>query len=508
MGQGAYGARPCYSFGMRSSTLLTAACMVACLLPTACQSNGRNPDPDGIILPPAGSDDGSGSSSDDGSDDEFDDRLDVGSSMPVDPSCPSGDCAAKIDILVVVDNSGTMGEEQRNMARNFPGLIERLEGLTDGDGNEVNPDVQIMVTTTDFGNPLCTPFEPEGYTPARGAPTVTPCTSRLADFTDLNGETSIPEACEDSCPVPVAPIGAFIAFGPGGHNVPGAVPTDFDGDGDLDSPAAQALSCLGPQGINGCGFESPLENMVQALNPSAAWNVGPEGANPTPFLRDDAMLAVVIVTDEADCSVNDWTLMENEAYQNENPVTGLPGPTSAICWNAGVSCTENNGIYDCESSTDNGMHPVSRYTAVLDGLRATGKEVIMLGILGVPEVLAHNSEPPYEPTVGGAADLTYRDWIDGEYPIAGDILPDEWDAGVTADDKTYAFGMGPGCTGQTEGGEFTGQAIPPVRIKEVCESLNGEDGIRCCIESICDDDFSPAIECLTGLISATVPTQG
>ena len=36
--------------------------------------------------------------------------------------------------------------------------------------------------------------------------------------------------------------------------------------------------------------------------------------------------------------------------------------------------------------------------------------------------------------------------------------------------------------------------------KEVCESLNSGDDVRCCIESICDDDFSPAIDCLTGII--------
>ena len=45
-----------------------------------------------------------------------------------------------------------------------------------------------------------------------------------------------------------------------------------------------------------------------------------------------------------------------------------------------------------------------------------------------------------------------------------------------------------------------------MRIREVCESLNtvdeeGQELIRCCIESICDTDFSAAIGCLTGIIS-------
>jgi hypothetical protein len=46
-----------------------------------------------------------------------------------------------------------------------------------------------------------------------------------------------------------------------------------------------------------------------------------------------------------------------------------------------------------------------------------------------------------------------------------------------------------------------------VRTREVCESLNfideetGEEEVRCCIESICDTDFSPAIRCLTSLVA-------
>jgi hypothetical protein len=66
--------------------------------------------------------------------------------------------------------------------------------------------------------------------------------------------------------------------------------------------------------------------------------------------------------------------------------------------------------------------------------------------------------------------------------------------------KEFQFGIGPGCTGENGMGGFTGQAIPPVRVKEVCEALNEDDKIRCCIESVCDTDFSGAIGCLAGII--------
>lgn len=69
-------------------------------------------------------------------------------------------------------------------------------------------------------------------------------------------------------------------------------------------------------------------------------------------------------------------------------------------------------------------------------------------------------------------------------------------------------GIGPGCTGEDGSGGFTGQAIPPVRIKEVCEALNTGDEIRCCMESVCDTDFSGALQCLAGLVAETFPPVG
>ncbi len=445
------------------------------------------------------------------------DKLDVGGGTGVGPGCNNGDvgCTDQIDLLFVIDNSGTMGEEQINLGRNFPLLIQRLENLTDSMGMPVNADVNIMVTTSDFGNPLCTPFEPEGYDPARGAPISTACTSRLQDFTDLVGTNSVPEACQNTCPVPVQPDGPFINFTSTSDNIPDNVmPADIDGDGMLDSPAAQALACIGPQGINGCGYESQLENMLQALNPAAVWNKGA-----TPFLREGALLAVAMVTDEADCSVEDYTIMQNAAYQNTNPSNGMPAPSSAICWNAGVTCVgpDAMGVFsDCSpSNTADTLQPITRYTNYLiQELRQNQKkEVIMLGIVGIPLVTDHNPMPPFEPTAGGVFDLVYRNWRDGQYPV-GDILPAEFAMGETAADKQFDFGIGPGCTGTNALGEFTGQAIPPVRIRKVCEDLNyvdeatGEEQIRCCMESICDDDFSPAIECLTGIIQETIQLPG
>ncbi|MBX7082678.1 MAG: hypothetical protein K1X88_25960 [Nannocystaceae bacterium] len=436
------------------------------------------------------------------------DKLDVGAGTG--GGCGSVDlgCTDQIDLLFVIDNSGTMAEEQLNLALNFPRLIERLETLEDSAGNMISPDVQIMVTTTDFGNPLCTPFQPAGYEPAKGAPTTSGCNARIDDFTGLGSNPDmVPEACTTVCQSDIVPSDPFIGFSPTGANVPDVPPKDINGDGSQDSAVAQALACIGPQGINGCGYEAPLETMLQALNPGASWNKGSK-----PFLRQGALLAIAIVTDEVECSVKDYSIMEDEAYQETNPNNGNKQASSAICWNAGVTCNgpDASGVYsDCTSLDDGKLQPIDRYTQYLvNDLRENqNKEVIMLGILGVPLVTAYNEDPPYNPVAGGELTLQYRDWVDGQYP-AGDILPEEFMSGTTAADKQFDFGIGPGCTGQDLMGNFTGQATPNTRVMEVCHALDYGENIRCCITSICDADFSPAIDCLTGIIGQSITPPG
>ncbi|MCA9718068.1 MAG: hypothetical protein H6713_35345 [Myxococcales bacterium] len=442
------------------------------------------------------------------------DMGDSGNTGPIGPGCGGDSVCNQVDVLFVIDNSGTMGEEQINLAQNFPGLIQKLQDLEDTNGEKINPDVNIMVTTTDFGHPLCDPFEKPDYEPAKGAPITTPCTERLERFTGLTQPpTVIPEACTSFCTNPTAPSDPYIHFNISGTNVPG-------------DDLGMALSCIGPQGIDGCGMEAPLESMLQALNPSKPWNDGTDGN----FLRPGALLALVLVTDEADCSVKapdgydyfDPTKKDDPAVNQfwaTNPENNNKEPTSAVCWLAGVNCTDANldGEYESCVGEDNGvLHDKTRYIDYIKNvlIKQQNKDVVMLGILGVPLVTAYNPDPPYEPIAGGVKSLVYRDWIDGAYP-AGDILPGDAD---NAAKKQFLFGIGPGCTGEDGQGGFTGQAIPPVRVKEVCESLNVEDNpdtpgydetqIRCCIESICSTDFSPAIDCLAGLLTSTLPPVG
>ena len=332
--------------------------------------------------------------------------------------CNSESTCNLLDILFVIDNSGSMGEEQKNLAKNFPYLIDKIRNLTDKQGLPVKADVNIMVTTSDFGHPLCTPYYKPDYMPAKGAPINTACTDRLERFSGVGVNAPvIPEACTAGCTPGAAavPSGPFIHFNPEKNNI---IDPDLMGD-----PVADALSCIGPQGIDGCGMEADLETMLQALDPGKTWNQGD-----TPFLRTGAVLAIIIVTDEEDCATKDYRYFDpgNKANPEFNQfwedLPGMPGtkgsPTSAVCWNAGTECTDANadGIYESCLAADKGLptdkdgkspnsvlQPISRYINYLQKelVEKRNKQVIMLGILGVPPVTAHNLMPPFEPTEGG-----------------------------------------------------------------------------------------------------------
>ncbi|MFH2008695.1 MAG: hypothetical protein ABI333_19060 [bacterium] len=66
----------------------------------------------------------------------------------------------------------------------------------------------------------------------------------------------------------------------------------------------EVFSCMADRGTGGCGYEQPLEAMHRALDDHPD-NVG--------FVRDNAYLTVVSVTDEDDCSAANPGVFSNES---------------------------------------------------------------------------------------------------------------------------------------------------------------------------------------------------
>jgi hypothetical protein len=156
----------------------------------------------------------------------------------------------KMDILFVVDNSGSMQEEQTNLGANFPKFIDVLNAYMTGAGAGL--DYHVGLTTTSLSD---------------GAPPI---------------PLPIP------LPVAMADDGAMRNQSSCGMTRPWIERTD-------NNPAMQ-FSCVAKVGTDGSGHEQPLSAAKLALTDRIA-----DGKN-AGFLRPDALLAVVILTDEDDQS--------------------------------------------------------------------------------------------------------------------------------------------------------------------------------------------------------------
>ena len=150
----------------------------------------------------------------------------------------------KMDILFVVDNSGSMGQEQANLATNFPGFIGVL------DDAELDYRVGITTTGMDYEYTIDTPLGP------------IPGSETGGDNGELLQRCNMQRRWVEA--------------------------SDTNPSGDL--------SCAAEVGSGGPSTEMPLAAMRAAFDDRIA-----DGTN-AGFLRDDALLAIVILTDENDCS--------------------------------------------------------------------------------------------------------------------------------------------------------------------------------------------------------------
>jgi hypothetical protein len=129
----------------------------------------------------------------------------------------------------------------------------------------------------------------------------------------------------------------------------------------------------------GCGFEQPLEAMYLALDQNPA-NAG--------FLRDDAVLAILFLTDEDDCSATDGSVFDNTQTAIDTPLGPL---TSYRCFEFGITCDVNDRTTlgertGCVPRDDAGalLHPIRRYVDLLGSLRDPGR-IVVAAIAGPPD---------------------------------------------------------------------------------------------------------------------------
>lgn len=230
-----------------------------------------------------------------------------------------------LDVLFVIDNSGSMASEQEKLARELTRIVKVL---TSGDRYAEREDrvppgltekarrftpvssLHVGVVSTNVGGidqPTgtqaavlsCAGRGDDGILQHSTSVAVDGVLAKRLEFQDYAaGDTVIAPSAE--CQLPPQPT--------------------YQSYLTSDDPAAVGLAfrCVARLGVRGCPFEQQLESMWKALAPSSA----PAGA-PTElytftsdgrgqgdlanrgFLRENAVLAVVHLSDEDDCSITD-----------------------------------------------------------------------------------------------------------------------------------------------------------------------------------------------------------
>jgi hypothetical protein len=196
-------------------------------------------------------------------------KLDLGGVADI---LPHLGCA-KIDFLFVIDSSESMTPHQTNLVDSFPGFVTAMQDAVSAN------DWHVMVVDTDaqWGGGAC----------ANACMTLGSCPDEPAFPCD----TAPPELCDIA-------IGAGIVapYGEAASNTVCEVGGDDRYIGAAVGDLLDGFSCIAKVGVDGNSEERTAEALVAAIDPAAS---AADGCNEG-FLRDDAILVITIISDEAD----------------------------------------------------------------------------------------------------------------------------------------------------------------------------------------------------------------
>lgn len=282
--------------------------------------------------------------------------------------------ARDLDVLFVIDDSGSMADKQANLVENFPNFVNVLSALPGG-----LPNLHLGVVTTDLGTAGA-----DGSAPAPAIGTVGQggCAQRGKDGALQTSGASV--------------TGSFLSDV---ANPDGTRLRNYTGD------LSTAFSQMARVGVTGCGFEQPLQAMRRALENTAA-NAG--------FLRADAALAIVILADEDDCSVETPALFTAD--------TSTLGPLNSFrCTRFGITCatggatpTDMNRVGAKDGCTGRGsthLVDVIEYRDFLRGLKGGDvSRIAVAAIVGdpMPFVVELRTQAPSGESPALAHSCTYQ----------------------------------------------------------------------------------------------------
>jgi hypothetical protein len=275
-----------------------------------------------------------------------------------------------IDILFLVDNSSSMSKSQTNLLNNFPVFMDVLKNLPGG-----LPNVHIAVVSSDMGagtgtggcagNGQAGIFQSDAHKDKDGNPT---CQTTLMDGAK------------------------FIS--------------NINGVANYTADISQVFSCIAQLGEDGCGFEQSLLSVAHALG---ADNFDPNGKPQPPaenqgFLREGAYLAIILITNEDDCSAPSGAGSDlfPRANDGSSLSTPLGPPTGYRCNSFGHLCGSSPAappimsprgaadpgdlstvvdLQNCTSDEDGKLIPVSAFASAIKALKPNPAEQILVAAI-------------------------------------------------------------------------------------------------------------------------------
>ncbi|APR86183.1 Hypothetical protein A7982_11532 [Minicystis rosea] len=239
----------------------------------------------------------------------------------------------KMDVLFVIDNSGSMADKDAVLKTAIPDLVRSLLNpkCVDPKTNEPSaaqpagpldtcpdPSTQRMfppITDVHIGV-LSSSLGGHGSDACLGAGAPSACPSGVNPADDKGHLVTRTSPCGDGGPSYQGK--GFLAWDPSGTLAPpGEESLGSDGHSGLTGAIADLV---GGVGQNGCAYESQLESWYRFLvdpEPYASIGLSPSGvAMPSgtdlvllqqrkDFLRSDSLLSIVVISDENDCSIRD-----------------------------------------------------------------------------------------------------------------------------------------------------------------------------------------------------------
>ena len=271
----------------------------------------------------------------------------------------------------MIDNSSSMTEIQQKLLTQDPSFMTVLENLPNG-----LPNIHVAVVSSDMGAP--------------GDST----TSIMCTTSGDNG--AFQSTPRGSCTNTTLASGAtFIS--------------NVDGIANYTGNLTDVFGCIAQLGQSGCGFENQLASVARALGADGA----PPPAQNAGFLRDDAELAIVLLTNEDDCSAprNSALYSLNGGQQNvanplgpianyrcnqfghlcTDPASAAPSalispPLKPPVDAQGTATAPTLNLTNCESNdTSTGLvTPVASLIAGIKALKADPDKQIVVGAISPP----------------------------------------------------------------------------------------------------------------------------